>query len=248
LDGVKERGRALVLHGRTRADRDQCAAGHALAQAGDHLLRGQRAFFQIFFHQLFAALGDVLDGDLTRHGHFVGEVFGHVDGGQAASFVKGIGFFGQNIDESAEIGFAADGQEEHDRFDAQGFGQTLVGHLKIGAFAVHLVDEDQGREIRLDGFGPYFLGQGLDPVNGVEDQDDIVRALQEVGQIADEIVVTGRIDEEIWIFLPGELGETGLDAAPAFDFFGFVVQNRGAFVYFAKPGDGTGGVEQHFGY
>ena len=245
LDGIQQACAALVLQ-RGAAEHGEDGAGHdALAHAEGEIVVGEGAFLEILLEQGLVAFSDVLDGHVVDEVHFLGHGVGNAALGHAALAVEGVGFLAEDVDVARELAAFHDGVLEADGLDAD-VGEAVVGHLEVGAVAVELVDHDERREVVLADVVPEALGEGTHAVNGIDDKEHAVHALEQILDVAGEVAVAGDVEKEMTLLVPEEGGCAGLDGSAAADFFRLVVEAGRSLFNGAHSVDDAGVEEQHF--
>ena len=132
------------------------------------------------------------------------------------------------IDNALEVRFLADGQL-HEHGVASELGAELLDHLlRIGAGAVHLVDERQPRHV----VAPHLPIDGerlrLYAADGAKHEDRAVEHAEAAFHFDGEIDVAGRVDEIDRGIAPGDGGGRAGDGDPALLFEVHVVHRRAA--------------------
>ena len=246
LDGVQHGHAALVFQRGADQHRTELAGQHALAQADLQVFQRQAAFFQVLFHELFIAFGDVFHGQVAQQAHVVAQIGGHVAFADGAVFAKGIGFAGQHVHITGKGLALTDGHLQGHGLDAQG-GQAVKSHLEVGAVAVHLVDDEDGGQVLGVGEVPEFFGQGAHAVHGVQHEDHAVHALEQAFHIAGKVAVTRDVKHEMAVLVPEAGSHRGLDGAATTYFFRFIVEAGGAVFNGAHAGQRAAIEEEHLG-
>ena len=140
--------------------------------------------------------------------------------------VEEIGLVLQDVDHTLEVFLGPDGQILDIGLDAELVADAGKGHLEVGPVAVHFVDEENGGQAQFGHFAPELFRERLDAVHGIHHEDHRVHCLEQDGDVAVEAAVTRDIEEKMPVLVVLEGGQTGLGAAPAFDFLGLVVERR----------------------
>ena len=99
------------------------------------------------------------------------------------------------VDQADEVGLGADRQLDRAGVGAQHLDDRVVRHVEIGADAVHLVDEDDARDVVLVRLAPDGLGLRLDALHAVEADDRAVEDAQRALDLGREVDVAGGVDD-----------------------------------------------------
>ena len=126
--------------------------------------------------------------------------------------------------------------------------QPFADHVdrapKVGADAVHLVDEAHARDRIAIRLPPHRLRLRLDAVDGIEDHDATIEYAQAALDLDREVDVAGRIDNVDAMVVPGAGRCRGGDRDATFALLGHPVHDRRALVYLANLVRAAG-MEQH---
>ncbi len=99
------------------------------------------------------------------------------------------------VDDALEIVLGAD-RQLHDRgLDAEALMERVDAEIEVGADLIHLVDEDQTRNVVLVGLAPDGFGLGLDALVAVEQRDGAVEHAERTLDFDGEVDVAGRVDD-----------------------------------------------------
>ena len=220
-------------------------------ERGDEVLFGDGALLEVLFHQLVFAFGDELDQSFVaglgvgreRGGNFSGDFAAAVAAGRV-----GVGLHGDEIDDAVKALGVGDGQLDGNTVAAPALVQIVDERAQAAAAAglgvVHLIDEDDAGHVGFFGVSPDALGDGLDAVLGVDDDDGGFNGKERGAGFVGEHVEAGRVDEIDLDALPLGKGDGVLHGDAAGDFF-FVVGGGGRAVFDAALGGSHfGGMQQ----
>ena len=121
------------------------------------------------------------------------------------------GFHLHQIDNPAEVGFAADGNLNRSGIGAQAIANLVVNLEEVRSRAIHLVDEDDARHLVAIGLPPHGFRLGLNATDGAEDRDHAVEHSHGTLHLNCEVHVTGSIDNIDLMVLPGRTDCSGSD-------------------------------------
>ncbi len=235
-DGVQQRLHALVLEGRAAQDRIEGARQHRLADA---LLDGffrRLVAFQVGFHRLVVELDGVVDQVLTRFiglGLEVGGDFLVAEGRAQAVVVPDHRLHADQVDQARQVGFGADRELDRHGLGAQTVADRLDRLVEVGADLVHLVDEDDARNLVLVGLTPDGLGLRLDAGVAVQHRHGAVEHAQRTLDFNGEVHVAGGVDDVEALLFPEGGRRGGRDGDAAFLLLVHPVHGGGAVVDFA---------------
>ena len=119
------------------------------------------------------------------------------------------------IDEALEVVLRADRQLDGDRLGAEALHDVVEALEEIGARLVHLVGEDDARNLVLVALAPDRLGLRLDALVGIEHAYRAVEHAQRALDLDGEIDVAGGVDDVEALAVPegGRRGRRDGDAA-----------------------------------
>ena len=151
-------------------------------QGGDQMLFGDGALLKVLFHQLVFTFGDELDKSFVARLGVGGEGGGNFGGDFAAAVAAGCvseSLHGDEVDDAVKSVGVDDGQLDGNTVAAPAL-VDVVDEGAQSAFAagfgvVHLIDDDDARDVGFFGKSPNALGHGLDAVLGVDDDDSSSR-------------------------------------------------------------------------
>jgi len=246
LDGFQHGHATLVFQGGADQHGAELTGYGTLAQTDLQVFQRQAAFFQVFFHELFIAFGDVFHGQVVEQAHVVGHIGGHIAFADSAVSAKGVGLAGQHVHIAGKGLAFTDGHLQRHSLDTQG-GQAVEGHLEVGAVAIHLVDDEDGGQVFGAGEVPEFFGQGAHAIHGVKHEDDAVHALEQAFHVAGKVSVTRDIKHEVAILVPEAGSHRRLDGAATTYFFRFIVEAGGTVFDGAHAGQSAAIEEEHLG-
>ena len=258
-DGVEQFLHALVLVGRTAADRNYLVVDGRLTKSRFQLVDRDLVAVAELLEEFLVGFRDALDHLvvvlLREVRHIGGDGFdAHI---LSEVVVVHVGFHRHEIDDPAEGAFLSD--REHDR---HGVGvQTLNHHAdhaeEVGAGDVHLVDVRHPGDLVLVRLPPDGLGLGFDAPLGAEDGHGTVQHAQRPFDLNGEVDVARGVDDvdAVGVFLgcdgivviargrPVTGGRSGGDGDPTLLLLDHPVHGRAAVVRLADPVDPSG-VEQ----
>ena len=139
-----------------------------------------------------------------------------------------VGVAGDEVDDAGE---ALDGADRHLHGDAVAaeLGLDLAqSFVEVGVFTVHAVDDDGAGDAALCGHLPGMLGADLHARGGADHDYGGVGGRETAVGLADEVGVTGGVDEVELVVFPLRGEEGGVDADLALDLVGVEVGGRGA--------------------
>src|SRR5690606_25730961 len=99
------------------------------------------------------------------------------------------------VDDAFEVALGTDRKLHHDRLDAETLIQGVEAVVKIGADLVHLVDEDQPRDIVLVRLPPDGFRLRLNALVAVEQRDGAIEHTERTLHLDGEVNVAGRVDD-----------------------------------------------------
>src|SRR5579864_7985551 len=170
-DRVQHRLHAAVAQRGAGQHRHEPVADHALADGGHDLGAADRLVVQVLLEELVVELRYrldqllVIDLDLLFHG---GRDLLRLDRGPQVVGVDDRDPIDQ-VDDAFELVFAADRKLDRMRVRAQPLPDRLPGGEKVGAHAVHLVDESDAGHLVAVRLAPDRLRLRLDAGDGVKD-------------------------------------------------------------------------------
>ena len=233
--------------GRAAEHRQQVALDDALAQPVADVLDAQRPGAQELLHQLLVPGRGLLhelgarrlDRRLQPLGYrHLAALLLH------AAPAEGVRLVLDQVHDSLE-GFRLT-DRELDRHGVE--SETVVEGLdrpgEVRVLLVHHVDDHEGRLPLVAQDVPRDLGADLDPGVRPQDQEGGVGAPERAVDVADEIGVTGAVDQVDFVAGPLELGEAEADRDLPLDLVGGVIEHGRAL---RDPPEPTGGLgeEQH---
>ena len=244
--GVEQQLDALVLERRTSQDGEQCPAQGGLAQRGADLLGRNRLLLQIEVGHVVVDVGQAHDQILATPGGRAGQLgrdLGH-DLLCAVAIVVADGAHLDQVDQATELGFLADGHLDRDSHGVEAITDGLDSPPKVGADAVHLVDEADARHGETVGLSPDRFGLRLDAGDGVKDDDAPVEDAQRTLHLGGKVDVAGRVDQVDLVAVPFAGDGGGLDGDAALALLRHIVGHRGAVVDVAQAVRAPG-VKEH---
>src|SRR5690606_35097202 len=158
-----------------------------------------------------------------------------------------VGAGGEDVDHTGKRRLGADRQLHRRDRAAEGLAELLDRALEIRVLAVHLVDEDQPRAPGVGGVAPDQLGAHLDTGGRIAHDHRTLGDAQRRVDLAGKVKIAGRVDQVDLVILPGDRRQGGLDADPALDLVGVVVQDTGAGIDPAETVGQSCGVKDDLG-
>ena len=223
------------------------AVGHALFQAFEDFRIGQFFRLQIFFHERVVRLGNGFHQLHTQRLGLVLQIGGDIAFRRLAAVV-GIGLHGDQVDHALQAAFRADRQSggNNPRAARQGRCQILDGRLEIGAFPIHLVDEDHAGNLILTAPLPDLDRLRLDATHCRRYQQGAVHHADGVTGIMQEVGVARSIDNVERGSLPVEMMDAGADRQMTLDLFRLEIHGGRAIFHLAQAVDGAVHEQQRF--
>ena len=151
------------------------------------------------------------------------------------------------IDDALELVLGADRQLDGDRLGAEAIDDVLQALEKIRADLVHLVAEDDARDVIAVALPPDRLGLRLDALVGIEHAYRAVEHAQRALHLDGEIDVAGRVDDVEALAVPERGGRGRRDGDAALLLLLHPVHGRGAFVHLADLVALAGVIEDALG-
>src|SRR6185437_3215641 len=216
----------------------------------DEMVLGDGALLKEFFHQLVLAFGDELDKCFMGGLGLGGEVGGHFAAPAASVAIRRVevGRHGYKIDDSVEALRIGNGELDGSAGAAPAFVKILdergEAAAAAGLWVVHLVKHDDAWNGVLLGVAPDALGDGLNSVLGIHEDDGGFYWEQSGAGFVAEHMEAGSVDEIDFFALPFREGNGVLHGQAAGEFF-FVIGCHGRTVGHAALGRGHfGGMQQ----
>ena len=244
IQAVKQGGNAVQRDRRTAEHRGDLAAAHAGREAGFQLFGGKRLAGEVFFHQLFARLGD----RFLDHGADLVEVVEgrHRGLGRFAVFV-GVRLVVDEVDVALH-GAVHDVRIHHraERFTEPRL-QLGEGFVEIGVLGVQLIDEeDLGDALLAGGAVRLFGTDGKSAFGGHHDQRATGGA-HALGHAAREVKQTGGVQQVDFDAVPFHRQDRGGDRGFALDLFRVEVADGGAVRHLTEAVGFAGQIVRRFG-
>ena len=216
-DGVEQLLYALVLIGRAADDGDHLAGDGGLADGGADHVGGDFLALQIELHDLVVKVADGLQQVgavlLCLRAHVLGDVFdAHI---LAQVIVVNVGIHVDEVDDTAEVGFLADGELYGHRVGLQPVVHHVDHVVEVRAHDVHLVHVDETGDVVVVGLAPDGLALGLDAALGAQHGDASVQDAQAALDFDSEVHVARGVDDVQPAALPVAGGGGGGDGDAA---------------------------------
>ena len=249
-DRVEQRLHALVLERRAAQHRKERAGDHRLAdeplerrlvgllalEVGGHgrVVELDRGFDQLLaiFLRLFQHIGRNVDVFVFRAERLV---------------VPDHALHADEIDQTLELLLRADRQLDRHRLRAEPLDDVLQALIEIRADLVHLVGEDDARDLVLVALPPDRLGLRLHALVGIEHADRAVEHAQGSLDLDGEIDVAGRVDDVQPLVVPERGGRGRRDGDAAFLLLLHEIHGRGAVMHLAHLVALAGVIEDPLG-
>ena len=151
------------------------------------------------------------------------------------------------IDEALELALGADRQLDRHRLGAEAIDDVLQALEEVGADLVHLVGEDDARNLVLVALAPDRLGLRLDALVGIEHADRAVEHAQRALDLDGEVDVAGRVDDVEALAVPERGGRGRRDRDAALLLLLHPIHGRGAFMHLADLVALAGVIEDPLG-
>mmetsp|Transcript_13838 Transcript_13838/g.27027 ORF Transcript_13838/g.27027 Transcript_13838/m.27027 type:complete len:662 (-) Transcript_13838:374-2359(-) len=208
---VEQRLHTLVLEGGAREHGHEVARDRALAdELLERLGRGHLAL-KVGHQRLLVLLDGQLDELLVVLCGLVGQVARDVDDlevGAQALAVPHDTLHGDKVDNALEVGLSADWQLQHRGRRAKQLDNRLDAKIKVGAGAVHLIQETHARHAILISLAPDGFRLWLHAGDAVEHGDGAVEHAQRSLNLQREVDVARRIDDVDAVVLPVASGRS----------------------------------------
>src|SRR3954469_656021 len=239
-DRVEHRLDALVLERGAAEDRNYVASNGRAANGVANLVGGELGAAEVLLDQRFVVRDGGLDDIVTGLLHRLFVLFG--DSGDleflAERFVVEDVLLPLDDVDVAGKGFTA-ADRELDRVRI--LGETILDHphaaIEVGADAVHLVREDQARNLVAIGLAPDGLGLRLDAGDRIEKGDSAVEHAQRTLDFNCKVDVARRVDDVDAVLgavaLPESSRGSGRNRDSALLLLLHPVHRGGAFMHFA---------------
>ena len=232
---VKERLNAFVLVSRA-------------AENGEEL-NGQDRLTNGLFDQFFVRLFSFEDHhhEVIVEGSELFEQFGTIAEGFFFEFFRAIGdrrsvilivivdisLHRDEVDAAFKVAFTANRALNRSGVDAEKILKGVQANVEVGTGSVHLVAEDDTRNVEFIGLAPNGFGLGLDAIFGVEDRHRAVEDAEGAFNFNGEVDVPRSVDDIEAVAFP-EAGRGGRgDRDTTFLFLDHPVHGGSAFMNFA---------------
>lgn len=247
-DKIHETGDADIGFGRGAEDGDEGLFLDGLMDTGAHFVFGEAALGEELFEEGIVGFGDVFDqlGMELRDASFM--VAG---GGCLGVFAGAIGlvsneFAAHDIEDLVEAGAGVDWDGEGEGAVAEPGADQLEGCVEVDVFFIEAIDGDDLGDAVLGGIFPDLIGADPDAVEGIDDDEGEVGDPEGAEAFADEIEVTGCIDDIEFFIEPLGVEEGGVDGDFAILFVGVIIGDGGAGGDGAEAIDGAAASEHAF--
>ena len=235
-DRVEEGLHALVLERGAAEHRLDLALDGRLAQRAHQLLGRELAALEDALQERVVRLGGALDhllAPLLRLVHELGGDLALDDLEALARLVEAEGLHADQVHDALEGVLLADRDDDRDGVAAEDGLHVLHAAEEVGADAVHLVHEDDLRDLVLLGLAPDLLGLGLDAGDGAEERDRAVEDAERALDLGGEVDVSGGVDDRDLVVAPEAGGGGGADGDAALLLLDHEVHRGGAVVHLA---------------
>ena len=212
-----------LVNGRAAVYRTDITAADTDPQALGDLMNVEFLFHEELFHQLFVSHGN-------RFGDFHVVFFDLVsqirrDFLRFIAVVKVPCFLPQDIDGTDRLAVLDNRHFERDNALAELITDICQNIIKVGIRIVHLVDEEDGRQLALAySFLPGSLGACFDAFLGINNDQGIVTNAEAGDFFAFIVHVAGGVDEVDLLAFPFDRGQMAVAGQAALAFFRVKVQ------------------------
>ncbi len=248
-DRVEQRLNALVLERRSAEHRQHRALDRRFAQRRLHAIDRQLFAFEEHLEQLVVLFGDRLDQVLAPLHRELAQLAVDVFLRHRRSEVVGVDdlLHREEVDDALELVLGADRHLNRHRARAEPLANLFDDVEEVGADAVHLVDEDDARNLILVRLAPNRLGLRLHRGNRIEERDQAVEHAQRALDLDREVHVARRVDDVDARVAPGRRGRGRGDRDAALLLLNHPVHRRGAVVHLAHLVHASGEEQDAFG-
>ena len=189
-DGVHEGADADVVGGRATEHRDHLARDNACLQPAIDLVSSQFLALEILHDEFVVAFGSGLDELRARIFDLGSKVAGDI--GQRRAFAH-VRLHADKIDDALEIAAFTDRNlHRHDR-TAEDLTQVVERSSELGILAIHLVDENDTRQLALVQVAPAKLGAYFDARYRIDHDDARIRDRDRAFRLTDEVDEARRV-------------------------------------------------------
>ena len=235
-DCVQQRLHAFVLEGRAAHHRNEFEAGRALADAALEVVNARHLAIEIGYEKRFVLFHSHLDQVGMKFPGFLKKADRNVyfvEFRAKLFVVPDKRPHRHEIDDTAEVRLGADRPSDDQGPGAQTVDHHLHAARKVGAHAVHLVDEADARNLVLVGLAPNGFRLRLHARHRVEHGDGTVEHAHGTFHLDGEVHMARRVDDVDAMFTPiTRCGGRG-DGNAAFLLLLHEVHGRSAVVHFA---------------
>ena len=155
-----------------------------------------------------------------------------------------IGAHADEVDDAFEFAFGPDGKVDGHGGAPEALLDAGEGALKIGAFAIELIDHDGARKFELLGEGPDLFGLHFDSGDAIDHDESGIGGHEGAARIVDKYVVARSIQDVDFGFFPLGHGDGSRDRDFALDFLLVKISDRVAFIDSEEAVGSSGGEKQ----
>jgi hypothetical protein len=213
-------------------------------EAADDFFGGQIFAAQVLLQQLVFALGGSFHQVHARRGGRLGVVGGDV--GELVA-LAGARLHRQQADDALKTRLLTPGELHRHELGAEGALHLLQGALEVGVLAIHLINDDEARQLMLVGILPYQLGADFHARNRVDHHHGRIGHAQRRFHFTEEVGEARRVDKIDFVLLVFDGDNCGGDGDVAAVLFVFKIRHRRAIFNPAQTTGDPGVVQKGFG-
>ena len=246
-DQIHELADADVFQRGTGHDGEDLALVNAALQDGKQFVDGDVLAVEITHHHLFVFFDNGFDKIAAGAVRVADHVFGDPLLLEFSRVVAvNVSDVLEDVDDAFKGIFAAD--REHEAVSALGqIGADLfINPVIVGVFAIHFIDEENGRRFELLRKLPGFFRLHFNAVDRAHDHNGGTGDAQRTAQVANEVGIAGNVKDKDFFALVVVIQEGGAYGNLAFLFFGRVIRNGVPVFHAAAAGRDAGVKKQRF--
>ncbi len=234
-DQVEQLAQAQVLAGADTEHRDELPLGDRVVSRLAQLVGLDGLSLEVAHHEVFVELDDLLDDHAIRLGRRQGTIGG--------VFIVRL----DHIDDARKARALTDRHIERHALRPERLADRLEVRAVVDVLGVHLGDHDKSPEPQPPRFVEQPARVDLDPRRSRHGDDHVLDGRQSTQGIADEVGVTGCVNQVNLLPDPGQVTEMAIDReVPAFLLL-VDVEGTGPVIYRSLAVGRTGGKEQGVG-